>query len=538
MLTKEKIRQILLNRVEELDASNLPHFLLLNDIDKAAKRIVKAVKENEKIVIVGDYDVDGVSSSAVMKLFFDKIGVSNVEIVIPDRFREGYGLTPKLLEKIEADVIVTVDNGITSFEAAEICKDRGIDLIITDHHTPIINGEDMGERGGKEEEEKGRGGDDWCKPRENRFKLPDAYAIVNPKTSPDFPFKEICGAEVAWYLCAAVKAEAGLKIDLREFLDILVLAIIADIMPLTHMNRTLVNMGLRRLNKALRPFSRALKKFFNKEFKSEDISFQIAPRLNAAGRMAHAQTAYRFLTSENEDEAFEYLMKLDGLNNLRKETEKEAVDSIEVSDERFIVVKGDYHEGVVGIIASRLVHKYKKPAIVFCEKDDILKGSGRSLGNIDIFSLISECGYILEGFGGHKMACGLSVKKENFSLLKSLLNEKISKYGKEDFFIEDYVLGELPFREIDISLLDILEEFEPYGEGNPKPKFITSAKIEHVQNLKDNHFKLILSQDDIVLPAVIFRYDGDFKECITFKFSVTENNYYGRAVQLMIEEIL
>jgi len=520
MLTKAKIKEILSSRIEELSSSNLPHFLLLNDIQKAAKRIVKALKNKEKTVIVGDYDVDGVSSSAIMKLFFEKIGYE-IETVIPDRFKDGYGLTLGVLDKIQADLIITVDNGITSFEAAEICKERGIDLIVTDHHTPL-----MMENGKLKIENEGV------------FKLPEAYAVVNPKTSPDFPFKEICGAEVAWYLCGAIKNEMKLKIDLREFTDILALAIIADIMPLTHMNRTLVNMGLKRLNKALKPFSKALKRFFNKEFKSEDIAFQIAPRLNAAGRMAHAGVAYEFLISKDENRAFELLMELDRLNNLRKETEKEAVESIEECRDDFILVKGDYHEGVVGIIASRLVHKYKKPAIVFCEKGDTLKGSGRSLGNIDIFSLVNECKELLEGFGGHKMACGLSLKSENFEKLKIALNDKISNFSKDDFFIEDYVLGELPFNEIDIELLDILESYEPYGEGNPKPKFIGNAKVEHVQNLKDNHYKLILSQDDIILPAVIFRYDGDFTDRLCFKFSVGENSYYGRSVQLIIEEIL
>ncbi|ACM92600.1 single-stranded-DNA-specific exonuclease RecJ [Nautilia profundicola AmH] len=520
MLTKAKIREILSNRIEELSSSNLPHFLLLSDIKKASKRVVNAIKNKEKIVVVGDYDVDGVSSSAIMKLFFEKIKF-DIEVVIPDRFKDGYGLTPGLLERIEADLIITVDNGITSFEAAEICKQKRVDLIITDHHTPLIMDKVK------------------CNmENEERFKLPDAYAIINPKTSPDFPFKEICGAEVAWYLCAAIKSEMKLKIDLREFTDILAIAIIADVMPLTHMNRTLVNMGLKRLNKAVKPFSKALKRFFNKDFKAEDIAFQIAPRLNAAGRMFHAGVAYEFLISKNEQKAFDLLMELDGLNNLRKETEKEAVESIEEITDDFIIVKGDFHEGVVGIIASRLVHKYKKPAIVFCENNGILKGSGRSLGNIDIFSLVNECKELLEGFGGHKMACGLSLKEENFEELKKVLNNKISKYSKDDFFIEDYVLGELPFKEIDIELLDILQEFEPFGEGNPKPKFIANAKIEHVQNLKENHFKLILSQDDIVLPAVIFRFEGEFKDSLYFKFSINENSYYGRSVQLMIEEIL
>ena len=367
--------------------------------------------------------------------------------------------------------------------------------------------------------------------------MPDAYAIVNPKTSPDFSFKEICGSEVAWYLCAAIKSEMKLNIDLREFLDILALAIIADVMPLNHLNRTLVNMGLKRLNAGKRAFSRVLKNYFP-NIKSSDVSFNIAPRLNAAGRMESARAAFEFLISEDENEALNLYLELDRLNNLRKATEKHILNNIDENEDDFILVKGDYHEGVVGIIASRLVHKYKKPAIVFSVEGGNLKGSGRSLGNIDIFSLISECSHLLEGFGGHKMACGVSIKEDNFEELKSLLNMKIKEFSEDDFFIEDFVLGKLTFSEIDFELIDILNDYEPYGEGNPKPKFIADAKIENIQNLKDNHYKLILSQDDIFLPALIFRFNGEFDEFITFKFTIEENNFRGREIQLIIEEIL
>jgi single-stranded-DNA-specific exonuclease len=504
MLTKEKIKKILSNRIEELSSLNIPHFSLLSNIDTAALKIIEAIEQNRKITIVGDYDVDGVSSSAVMYLFLKRI-YDNFEVVIPDRFEDGYGLTPKLLEKIESDLIITVDNGISSIEAAKICRQKGIELIITDHHTPLDE-------------------------------LPDAI-VVNPKTSPDFPFKEICGAEVAWYLCAALKSNLKLNVDLREFLDIVAIAIIADVMPLTHMNRTLVNMGLKRLNKALKPFSRAIKRYFQKELKSEDIAFLVAPRLNAAGRIENAKIAFEFLISEDDEEAFRLFLELDRVNNQRKEIERDILKSIEVDEEDFIVVSGDYHEGVIGIIASRLVHKYKKPAIVFSRQEDGFKGSGRSLGNIDIFELVSECSDLLEGFGGHKMACGLSIKEENLKEFKKRLNKSIQKYSKEDFFIKDFVLGEIAFSEIDYELLEIIKSFEPYGEGNPKPKFIATAKVEHVQNLKDNHYKLILSQNGYYLSGVIFRYDGEFDDVITFKFSVDENSY-NNEIQLIIEEIL
>ena len=518
MLTKKEILNILSKRVDEVLAKDLPSFNLLSDMQKATSLILDAINNNKKIVVVGDYDVDGVSSSAIMKEFFDFIGYE-IEIVIPNRFEDGYGLTPTLLNKIEADLIITVDNGITSFEAADICKKRGIKLIITDHHTPFIN--------------------ENPKSKNEKFLLPNADAIINPKTSPNFPFKEICGAEVAWYLIASIKNNLNIKYDLRELLDIVSIAIIADVMPLLNINRTLVKIGLNRLNNSQRPFVIALKEELKKDsFKSEDIAFQIAPRLNAAGRIDSAYLAFNFLTSKSLNQAKEYLKKLTELNNKRKEIEKISIENIKIDNEDFIIANGEFHEGVIGIIASRLVHKYKKPAIVFTKNGDKLKGSGRSLGNINIFSLIKECEDILEGFGGHAMACGLSIKEENLQYLKDLLNKKINIYNEDDFFIKDFVLGEIKFSEIDYELVEILNRFEPYGEGNPKPKFISKAKIESIQNIKDNHYRLTLSQDNYLLNGIIFNYDKEFSEEIEFKFSIDINNFLGNQIELRIEEIL
>jgi single-stranded-DNA-specific exonuclease len=504
LLDKKKIEAILSSNIEEISSLEIPHFSLLSDIKKATLRISQAIDNKEKIVIVGDYDVDGVVSSALMKLFFEKMGV-DVEVVIPNRFEEGYGLSLKLLNRISADLIITVDNGITSFEAAKECKRRGIDLIITDHHSVVE-------------------------------KLPEAFAIVNPKISEDFPFKEICGAEVAWYLCAAIKHKRNLNIDLREFLDMLVIAIIADVMPLTHMNRKLTQMGLKRLKVSNKPFVLAIKEFFPfKDFNSEFIAFQIAPRLNAAGRMADAMIAYEFLISKDYERAYNLFLELDRLNNLRKETELEILESIEVADEDFIVSYGDYHEGVIGIVASRLVNKYKKPAIVFSEKDGVLKGSGRSLGNIDIFDLVLKTEDLLENFGGHKLACGLSLKKENILEFKNRIQKEINKYKSSDFFIGDNVLGELLFSEIDEELIQIIEKFEPYGEGNKKPKFISSVNFESVENIKDNHFRVVVSQNSIFFRGVIFRYDKEIPNRGIIKYSLSRFN---SEIQLLIEEIL
>ena len=422
MLTKQEIKTILSSKIEEVSPKEIPHFSLLKNIDIATKRVVKAIQNREKIVVVGDYDVDGVTSTTIINQFFKIINYP-LQIIIPNRFNDGYGLTPKLMEKIpKCNLIITVDNGISSYEAGKICKLRGIDLIITDHHTPT-------------------------------YPFPEAYTIIDPKQEGEtFPFVEICGAEVVWYLCASLKTALNLKIDMREFLDYLVLAIIADVMPLNNINRTLVKMGLQKLSKSQKPFALILKEVLNKEnFSSEDIGFNIAPKLNSAGRIKSADIAFKFLNSETLSEARKYYEQLNETNNYRKEIEKEITEiSIENSNgKHFIIASGDFHEGVIGIVASRLVHHYKLPAIVFSEKGEILKGSGRSLGDVNIYNLISKCSEFLEGFGGHKLACGLSLKKDNLKKFIEKIDNETSLIPKDNFYFDDFVLGEISLSECD-----------------------------------------------------------------------------------------
>jgi len=511
MLTKQKIKKLLSEKIVELSPKNIYHFSLLKNIDKATNRIIKAINNNEKIVIVGDYDVDGVTSSTIMNQFFKKIDYP-IEIIIPDRFEDGYGLTAKLMDRINCDVLITVDNGISSYEAAIICKKRNIDLIITDHHTPT-------------------------------YPLPEAYTIIDPKQKDEtFPFKEICGAEVAWYLCASLNSTLNTKIDMREFLDYLVLAIVADVMPLNDLNRVLVKMGLSKLAKSQKSFAIILREALNKEiFNSEDIGFNIAPRLNSAGRIKHAKIAFDFLNAENIEIARKLYSQLNETNDYRKEIEKE-ISEICINNnenEHFIVASGEFHEGVIGIVASRLVHHYKLPAIVFSKKGDILKGSGRSLGDVNLYELINECKEFVEGFGGHKLACGLAIKKENLEKFTKKINFLTSKLPKESFFLEEFILGELSLSECDFELLDILKEFEPYGEANPKPKFKAKVKIENIKNLKDNHYKLIVSQNGVYKDAIIFRYDGEFSDEMEIVFTLNENSWNGNTnIQLMIEKFI
>ena len=509
-LTKQKIKQLLSQNITEIKPSEIPHFDKLKNIQIATNRIIKAIQNKEEITLVGDYDVDGVTSSTIVYQFFKQINYP-IEIIIPDRFKDGYGLTAKLMERINCDVLITVDNGISSYDAGEMCEQKGIDLIITDHHTPT-------------------------------YPLPKAYTIIDPKQKGEtFPFIEICGAEVAWYLCASLNKSLNAKIDLREFLDYLVLAIIADVMPLDNMNRILVKMGLNKLSKSQKPFAIVLKEALNKQiFTSEDIGFGIAPRLNSAGRLKSAEIAFQFLNSDNLAEARRLYGILNDTNEERKEIEKEITKTcIELNqNENFIIAVGNFHEGVVGIVASRLVHHYKLPAIVFSEKDNILKGSGRSLGDVNLYNLIDNCREFTLGFGGHKLACGLSISKENLNKFTTKINKETSILPKEQFYFDEFILGELPLSECDFELLEILDSFEPYGEGNPKPRFKAKVKIENIRNLKDNHYKLIVSQNGIYKDAIIFRYDGKFKDECEIIFTLNKNEFNGNVnLQLMLEKI-
>ena len=414
------------------------------------------------------------------------------------------------MEQIDnCDLIITADNGISSYEAAEICKQREIDLIITDHHTPS-------------------------------YPLPDAYTIINPKQKDDkFSFSEICGAEVAWYFMASINSFLKTNIDMKEFLEYLVLAIIADIMPLTHLNRTLVKMGLSRFKKSTKPFVIILKEKLNKNsFKSEDIAFLVAPLLNSAGRMSDADLAFKFLNSKNIETATKYFNKLNDINQKRKETEKE-ITHLCIKDNtpsNIVIAYGPFHEGVLGIVAAKLVNHFKLPAIVFNNEKEILKGSGRSLGDINLYELLENCQEYLVNFGGHKLACGVSIKKENIEKFRTKIDKEIEKLPKKSFYLEDNILGEIPLKECDFELLDILEQFEPFGEGNPKPTFKAKVKIKTIKNLKNNHFKLIVSQNEIIKEAIIFGYNGEFQEEMEIVFNVKENNFNGnRKIQLLLK---
>ena len=521
-LDKSALFELLSQRfsTEDKKLSNIPSPTLLQDAQKSAKRIAHAIKNNEKITLVGDYDVDGVSSTAIMVDFFRQIPYP-LEAIIPNRFKDGYGVSPSVLDRINTDLVITVDNGISAIDASMICKDRGIDLIITDHHTPS-----------KE--------------------LPYAYAIVDPKLSTcQYPFKEICGAEVAWLLLGLVKKELNLLINMKQFLDILAIAIIADIMPLTDINRTIVKEGLKLLMTSERPSSIIIRDFLNKStITSEDIAFQIAPRINSAGRLEDASIALDFFTAPDIHVAYKQFDLLGRLNDLRKATEaectQEALSQGNYEDDIIVVAKENWHEGVVGIVAARLVEHFGKPAIVLSIKNEVAKGSARSIGEVSIYELIKVNEHLLTKFGGHKMAAGLGLLEENIDAFRIAINKTASTIDPKDFLPKDNVIGILSSDDIDMELLNLLENFEPYGEANLRPKFL--LKDAEVLSIKlmgadKSHSRIQVKQSSHVnksIELIAFRtvYQMPQDKKITCSYTISKNEFNGRiSLQLLVNKI-
>ncbi|MEA3228016.1 MAG: single-stranded-DNA-specific exonuclease RecJ [Campylobacterota bacterium] len=521
-LTKQNLFNLLSQRFPQEDKklSQISTPALLQDGTKAAKKIAEAIRENKRITLVGDYDVDGVSSTAIMVDFFKRIPYP-LEAIIPNRFKDGYGVSPSILERVDTDLIITVDNGISAIEASKICKERGIELIITDHHTPSET-------------------------------LPDAYAIVDPKLATcEYPFKEICGAQVIWLLLGLVKKELQLSINMKEYLDILAIAIIADIMPLVDINRTLVKEGLKLLMTSKRASSIIIKDFLNKKaISSEDIAFMIAPRLNSAGRLKEATIALDFFIAQDTAKAFKQFEILGSLNDLRKETEADttakAMEMVDENDTIIVVAGRDWHEGVVGIVAARLVDRFSKPAIVLSIENGVAKGSARSIGNVNIYELIKENESFLTKFGGHKMAAGVGLQEENIVAFTKAINSTALQVDAKDFIPLEQVTGILSTDDLDFELLELLERFEPYGEANLRPTFLfKDAEVINIKYMGQDrsHSRIEIRQyptDNKTVELIAFRtiFEMPKSRKITVSYSATKNEFNGRvSVQLLVNKI-
>ncbi|RLD40588.1 MAG: single-stranded-DNA-specific exonuclease RecJ, partial [Bacteroidetes bacterium] len=464
------------------------------------------------------YDVDGVISTAIMVEFFNDLGIE-VNYIIPNRFEHGYGLSPKILDSIYDGLIITVDNGISAFEAGDICKERGIDLIITDHHTVSD-------------------------------KLPNAYAIVNPKQANcKFPYKEICGAQVAWYLCAMIKKELQADINMMKFFDILSLAIVADIMPMRSLNQTMVKRGLKELEKSQRPSIVVLREQFKLiKINEEDIGFKIAPLINCAGRMEDATIALEFILSYDTFEANETCQYLVELNDRRKLEQlniyEESKLQVEDADNVVLVASENWNEGIIGIVASKLSEKYKKPAFVFSITNGKAKGSSRS-ENIHLYDLINKSKSPLIGFGGHKGAAGMSLESSNLLEFKELLNKNILTMENVELDnVQINSIGILPLEQISSELYSMINSFRPYGLENKMPIFeFRDVTILDCKKMgKNKEFtKLVVFNGIVKIEVVIFIdfEDVDINTNISFLATIGKNEFRGNtSYNLMFKELI
>ena len=464
--------------------------LLLKDMDKACARILQAIDHEETIVVFGDYDVDGVTATALLYQHLKGMG-ANVKCMLPSREGDGYGLSKNAIQSIHEkgyQLIVTVDNGIAALDEADYAAELGVDLIVTDHHLP-------------------------------HERLPKAVAVVDPRREDDqSPFKGLCGAGVAFKLCAAL--DGCPPEEMLEYCgDLAALGTVADVMPLTGENRTLVKAGLRQLQQTDRPGFVALLdevSLAGKPITAENVSYAIAPRINAAGRMDSAVTALQLVLCEDEDRAAELAHRLSAINIARQETEQGIVKAAQelldaepgILEDRVILLWGrDWHPGVIGIVASRLVEKTGRPVIVVSvDEHGEGKGSGRSVQGFNLHECISSCADILLRFGGHAMAAGLSVREENLPELRRRLNEWAAR--------ECPVLRTPPL-ECDLSIrLDrvtvesvaALEKLAPYGAENPTPVFLLEkAVVEGIYPVSEGkHSRVRLRQGNTSLYAVWF----------------------------------
>lgn len=522
MLDKNAVIELLKARFKNdihTSLSKLPLPNQLKDAYKAAERIKLAIENKEKIVIVGDYDVDGVVSCAILDEFFEDLN-TKVSIKIPNRFKDGYGLNENLINELgEVDLIITVDNGINACEAAKLCSQKNIDLIITDHHMPTTQ-------------------------------LPNAIAVVNPKQDGcNFPKVDICGAQVAWYVVGATKDILGLKdYNLGKFLDLLALAIVADMMELRDLNRVLVKNGLKQMNLFKRACFRAIRDYYGKnEYKYDDISFLICPLINSAGRMDDAIVSFNFLRSSDDKKANFYLDKIIDFNNSRKAEEKSLFESsikdVDEKDQIIVTWGEEWHEGVIGIVASRLSKHFKRPAIVFSINGCMAKGSARSVGKFDILATIATQEALLNSFGGHRGAAGLMIDADKLNDFKDAINNSKAIMGV-NYVNNDEILGEIDPRIINLDFIDILEQFEPYGLKNPHPIFlIKDVLILDVKNIGNDgsHLKIVFSKNNIRHEAIFFNYDTRPKngEKLDFLVAASKNSFRNEvAAQIVIKEII
>ena len=439
--------------------SDLYNPFLMKDMDKAVERLHRAISSNEKILVYGDYDVDGTTAVSLMYLFL-KEKCQYVEYYIPDRYDEGYGVSYKGIDYAKSNnfsLIVCLDCGIKAVEKVAYAKNKDVDFIICDHHRP---------------------GDT----------LPLAVAVLDPKRSDcDYPFKELCGCGVGFKLAQAYHQQYNLPFeDLVPLLDLVVVSIAADIVPMIDENRVLSFYGLQQLNASPRIGLKALMDVANRKdtFTISDVVFGLAPRINAAGRIEHGNKAVELLVQQDFSIAKEKADYIDNHNFTRKELDKsitqEALAMIVQGANSTVVCNEKWHKGVVGIVASRLIETHYRPTIVLTESNGKLTGSARSVSGFDVYNAIDACSDLIEQFGGHKYAAGLTLKKENLTAFIQRFEEVVSTTITAEMQIPKINIDlEMPMEDITIKTYRIIEQMAPFGPSNSRPVFMTKGVIDN-----------------------------------------------------------
>jgi len=515
------------------DISDLYDPFILKGLELAADRIIEAIEKHEKILIYGDYDVDGITAISIMYLFLKNLN-ADVIYYIPERLKEGYGFSFSSVEDMVIDekvkVIVTVDCGITAVKDVAEARKKNVDIIISDHHEP-------GE------------------------KLPDAFAVLDPKRIDClYPFKELAGVGVAFKLIQGIaeKLELGTSF-IEDYLEYVAIGSAADIVPLVDENRILVKLGLEKLNKSEKCGIFALLEvsgLLQKEISTGQIVFMLAPRLNAVGRLGNAEKAVKLLTTDNLNRARAIASILEKDNRERKNIDEETfAQALEMTesiyeperDKAIILARQNWHSGVIGIVASRIVERYYRPTILITIEDGIGKGSARSVDGFDLYLALKECENLLDSYGGHKYAAGLTIKEENLEAFTKKFKEVALKRISEDLLIPKvWIDSRISLSEIDEKLMALLKRFAPFGPKNMRPVFLT-RNLEVVGTPRivgTNHLKLKVRQDGIALDAIgfnmadlLYRIDSGGKN-LDILYYIEENTWQGQTtLQLRLKDL-
>lgn len=517
---------------------SLDHFhdpMMLADMRVAVDRIMSAVARKERIAIHGDYDVDGVTSTVILRRALELVGADVVHF-IPERLRDGYGMQPEVMDRLRAQgaqVVISVDCGIRAADAARRARDLGVDLIITDHHEP-----------GRE--------------------LPAALAVINPKRGDcSYPDKYLAGVGVALKLVQALLRESGREQWLPGFIKVAAIGTLADVVPLVGENRVIAKLGLDLLSRG--PHKVGLRSLLDvcgltgKTIDSYHISFMLAPRVNAAGRMSTPDIATRLLLASDDrlaEEVRRLAMQLDTENIRRQEEEAEIVSAAkriitsdpDIGARSVLVVAGDsWHRGVIGIVASKLVEAFHRPAIVLSVEDGVAHGSCRSIPSFDMLGALERCASLFIRFGGHRQAAGLALDAARIREFRRAINDVADEtLGPDDLMPRLRIDGDLTFRAITGGVAAGVASLAPFGAGNPRPVFAARGVeiIDGPRRLKERHLKMALKQDGRIFRAIAWRaaerhdYLAEQKRSIDVAFSLEQNQYNGETyVELTLADV-